>query len=929
MTDQSPRREKSRDFDLIGKTIADKYRVLRVLGQGGFGAVYLVEIVAGMLGEKLALKVLPIELSRADTIRERFLNEIRVAMRLVNKYIVQIRDVGVTEAGQLYYTMDFSPGVTLTEVITANKQLPAMKTIALIRRVLRGLVTAHKEGVIHRDLKPGNLMVEDRPEGETVRILDFGIATALQTGRQKARIVGSPLYMPPEQYVGHDIGFYTDLYSVGVILYECLSGQRPYTGKTAKEVFAKMKAGPPRSIQDLCPDVERYPGLGEIVMKSLERDPARRFQSAQEFFNALTAVGKEAHARKAEQEAAGMSASVLARKTRPARRQASPVVILLVKVAMVLGVAAVGYYVFQDDISQVREVVDDTRNRLDQGARRDRPAKPKKPSRPARSDPEPEVVIRDAKEEEVSEDATVEVDIEPEEETPVLTPAERAVKLLASARAGEEESRWADTVDATVQILDLPDMDPGIRRSAFELCAEAQIAQDQYADAADTLDLLVGEFGEEQFDDELLFKRFDARMRGGPLGVALGVGESLQQRGYGNPQVVLMLLEITEKLDDVEKIKIYLGVAKQLGIEGARVTRLSKLHLEPEYTPALIADHARIAEKHYVDGNYVEAIAASASVFKDTKDPNVGYTLARSYFAAHDHPAALHVIEDLNTIPDLAPEQQLRLKILEGRSRIPYVDPTAPGGGPSHVYDTDAPQKSLREAASRLRTLDDLEKRDRKSFEAQIQTHLGLCFAMDGRFDQMNRAVLRNRSALHTEDPELVFEQGLSYLILGRLAPDPKSRKSSLERVVNRMKKFNQLKGRTPDPRGYEIMGIGHFEQGKSDYGKAIKAFKAALRDNEKCAPKVQIDEADLQTRLAQAYEKRAESGNRQTDFRAAGEHFEKAFALREDSDLCFSAARNFLRGDRRRRACEVLDNGLEKRESGRLRQLHDQHCKD
>ena len=132
MTDHSPRREKSRDFDLIGKTIADKYRVLRVLGQGGFGAVYLVEIVAGMLGEKLALKVLPIELSRDDTIRERFLNEIRVAMRLVNKYIVQIRDVGVTEAGQLYYTMDFSPGVTLTEVITANKQLPAMKTIALI-----------------------------------------------------------------------------------------------------------------------------------------------------------------------------------------------------------------------------------------------------------------------------------------------------------------------------------------------------------------------------------------------------------------------------------------------------------------------------------------------------------------------------------------------------------------------------------------------------------------------------------------------------------------------------------------------------------------------------------------------------------------------------------------------------------------------------
>ena len=117
MSNTPGKRQKDQDFALVGRTVADKYRVIRVLGQGGFGAVYLVEIVAGMIGERLALKVLPPELSQNEKVRERFLNEIRVAMKLVNKYIVQVRDVGVSDEGLLYYTMDYSPGVTLTEVM--------------------------------------------------------------------------------------------------------------------------------------------------------------------------------------------------------------------------------------------------------------------------------------------------------------------------------------------------------------------------------------------------------------------------------------------------------------------------------------------------------------------------------------------------------------------------------------------------------------------------------------------------------------------------------------------------------------------------------------------------------------------------------------------------------------------------------------------
>jgi serine/threonine protein kinase len=925
VTDQPAKREKSRDYDLIGKTIADKYRVIRVLGQGGFGAVYLVEIVAGMLGEKLALKVLPAELSQDDVIRERFLNEIRVAMRLVNKYIVQIRDVGVTDDGQLYYTMDFSPGVTLTEIITANKQLPVMKTLALVRRVLRGLVTAHKEGVIHRDLKPGNLMVEDRGEGETIRILDFGIATALQSTDQNGRIVGSPLYMPPEQYVGHDIGFYTDLYSVGVILYECLSGQRPYTGKTPKEIFNKMKSGPPRAIQDLCPDVVRYPGLADVVMKALERDPARRYQSAQQLFNELTAVGKAAQARKAEAPRVGpTAASTEAREDRARRRRTNFYISRLVKVVLLLVVISGAYYYLRPYFQEIQEVVEDTTDRLNEHQEEHAS---RRPVREERSPKKPVSRIEVSTEDVVARDEPDESVVEPEPAK--LTPEKRATKLLADAKAHGDEGRWDEAIGVTIEVLGLPDIPPAIGKTALEIRARAQFAQERYSDAADTIDGIVEKHGEDQVEDELLFVRFKSRSLGGPLTSAMDNGEQLRLRGYDNPDVLLLLLEVTEKLADVEKIKLYLEVADRRKIDDPRVKRLHAQYSKPVYTPAIIAKQGLSAEQAYDDGDYFEAIARSTVVFKETRDPNVGYTLARAYFAHHDHQGALDTIQVLREQEDIAPEQSLRLQILAGRAKIPYVAPTKKDGMGNHTYDTIEAQEQLRQALDALAAMDGLDKQDRKAFQAQIHTHLGLCSALEGNLAQTDRLVLRNKVALDCDDPELVLEQGLSYLILGRLAHTPKHRQSARERTVARMKKFNTMVDRGADPRGYAVMGIGYFEQGKNDYGKAIQAFKKAIRSNEKCPAKVRVEAVDLQIRLAQSYEKRGESGSRQADFRGAGTHFKNAFDLQEDSDLCFAAARNFIRGDRKKRGCEVLNEGLLKTDSIRLRQLHSQHCGD
>ncbi|HVR75124.1 MAG TPA: protein kinase [Planctomycetota bacterium] len=285
------RRDKLKDYSLVGKAIGGKYKVLEVLGQGGFGTVYLVEITVGMVGERLALKILPEELSTQETFRNQFLDEIRIAMRLVDRNIVQVRDVGVTEDGILYYTMDFCPGTTLAQMLHADGAIPISRTLLIVLNVLRGLQTAHAAGIVHRDLKPANIMVELRGGKDIVRVLDFGIATAIKVDGDKPRpFGGSPHYMPPEQFMGEPVNFYTDIYSIGVILYECLTGERPYPGETPQEVFRSLKSRVPPPPETLNPEISRFPGLSALVMKCIERNPERRFQSARELFDAVQAV---------------------------------------------------------------------------------------------------------------------------------------------------------------------------------------------------------------------------------------------------------------------------------------------------------------------------------------------------------------------------------------------------------------------------------------------------------------------------------------------------------------------------------------------------------------------------------------------------------------------------------------------------------------
>lgn len=287
-----PRKENKSPASFVGKVVGDRYRILDVLGQGGSGTVFLVE--DGMVGEKLAMKVIHPRFSRDGAAHGRFRNEIRTAMKIVHRYVVQIRDVGTTSGGLLYFTMDYCPGKTLRRLLREEERLSCLQSFNIIRKVLRALSTAHGLGIIHRDLKPANVLIVEDERKDTVRILDFGIATSLQTAAETDEGLGSLHYMPPEQFKRRSgegrIGRYSDLYSVGVILYQCLTGRRPHEGATAQEVYESIASTRPPPLEEFLP--EKYRGLEAIVLKSIAPRPEDRYQSAPEFCSALIEIFK-------------------------------------------------------------------------------------------------------------------------------------------------------------------------------------------------------------------------------------------------------------------------------------------------------------------------------------------------------------------------------------------------------------------------------------------------------------------------------------------------------------------------------------------------------------------------------------------------------------------------------------------------------------
>jgi serine/threonine-protein kinase len=277
----------SSDDPLIGQTLPGGYVILELVGIGGMGRVYRAEQTT--LGRTVAVKIIHPHLVGEENAAARFITEARAASRLNHPNSVGIIDFGKTPDGQLYLVMEFLRGRDLARVMNEDGVLPLRRVVDVLRQTLAALAEAHSENIIHRDLKPENVILEPvRSGGDFVKVVDFGLAKmkleAQQPGITSPGIVcGTPEYMSPEQARGDPLDARSDLYAVGVILYQLLCGRLPFEGEAPTQVVLAHLTQAPKDPRLVSPDRQIPQPFVELVLKALEKDPRDRIQDADEF----------------------------------------------------------------------------------------------------------------------------------------------------------------------------------------------------------------------------------------------------------------------------------------------------------------------------------------------------------------------------------------------------------------------------------------------------------------------------------------------------------------------------------------------------------------------------------------------------------------------------------------------------------------------
>ena len=285
---------------LIGQVLAGKYRVEDKIDEGGMGCVYRATHV--LMEKVVAVKVLHPALAADDKIVQRFTREAKAASRISHPHAINVTDFGESENGIVYLVMEYLRGRTLKDVVRAGGPMTLERTVEIVRQVAGALEAAHNEGVVHRDLKSDNIMLEEATGGDWAKVLDFGIAKIQQTERSVHEtdpgltapnlIIGTPQYMSPEQCSqASDIDARSDIYSFGVIIYEMLAGHVPFAGDSPTAIMMKHIQDAPPSILDEREDLPEE--VGRVVTRALAKRPEDRFQKVSELSLALAAAAEQ------------------------------------------------------------------------------------------------------------------------------------------------------------------------------------------------------------------------------------------------------------------------------------------------------------------------------------------------------------------------------------------------------------------------------------------------------------------------------------------------------------------------------------------------------------------------------------------------------------------------------------------------------------
>lgn len=271
---------------LVGITLAGRYYVLSILGFGGMSVVYKAKTLGRTKARIVAVKTLRTKGLNDELVVKRFQREADLLSHLNHPRIVQVHEYGYTKRGQPYFVMDYLVGENLAHVIKNEGCVTAERARHIFNQVCGAVDHAHRCGVVHRDLKPGNIMLMSL-EGETdfVKVVDFGIARFEEEAQRLTRlgeVWGSPIYMSPEQCMGAQLDARSDIYSLGIVMYEALTGQVPFLGKTYVETMSKQISEAPRPFVEARPELVINPLLEQVVFKALNKEPERRYQSMAE-----------------------------------------------------------------------------------------------------------------------------------------------------------------------------------------------------------------------------------------------------------------------------------------------------------------------------------------------------------------------------------------------------------------------------------------------------------------------------------------------------------------------------------------------------------------------------------------------------------------------------------------------------------------------